>query len=97
MSILFKVLNALSQKSDWELRTEILNEFGKKYELVKLRHGERPHWWHVIHVAGERYYVKDCPDDTFKKTISIVRKRYNVRKLRVYGELATPNGRAVRI
>lgn len=97
MNLLTVIVNALSSKSEWEYKREILKEFSKTYTIVPLKRGERPHWWHVIHINGERYYVQGCDDIEFKRIVREVKLRYKGARVTVKGELATPTGRPVRI
>jgi hypothetical protein len=98
MGIIERIKDAINPKSAMECKREILRELKKRgYRLDLAKRGERARWWNMLVIDGQRYHVVGCQEDEFKVIVADIRSRYNAERIGLFGELASPSFRSVRI
>ena len=98
MGIFKRIKDFIDPKSAFEIRREIMNELKRRgYKVEPAKRGERARWWNTLSIDGQRYHVVGCEEAEFRAIMTDFRKRYNAERVRLFGELASPSFRSVRI
>lgn len=98
MGIFERIKDVINPKSAFECKREILQELKKKgYRVELAKRGERARWWSTLTVGGQRYHIVGCEEEEFRAIMSELRQRYRAEKIGLFGELASPSFRSVRI